>query len=140
VLSLSAKQTPNVLTLVILAKVGCVGWSFTGGSLRSSLHVPNSNPSQAMFDPDEPKLIFVWTDSPRNVTLAHWDWTFAIFGVMLKLRLACVSLTLSLGKVSPSPSNVGLLDSLANFNCDAEASASPHFLELFSSEKCHLRL
>jgi hypothetical protein len=104
--------------VTILTKVGCAGWSFIGVSLWSSLRIPNISPSQARFDLVELKRRFAQTGSPKNVTLTHWDWTFAVFCVMLKLRRACVSLTLSHGKVSPSPLNVGLLELLVNFNCE----------------------
>jgi hypothetical protein len=56
-----------------------------GVPLRSPLRTPNSNPSQARFNLDKLKLQFVRTDFPASVTLTHWDWTFAVFGLMFRL-------------------------------------------------------
>jgi hypothetical protein len=58
-------------------------------------------------------------------------------GVILRLQRACVSLALSLGKTSPVLFNGGLSELLANFNNDAKGSVGQHFLESFSSERCH---
>jgi hypothetical protein len=48
-------------------------------SLWPPFRIPNSSPSQARFNPDEPTLRLVWTGFSESVTLGHWDWTFTIF-------------------------------------------------------------
>jgi hypothetical protein len=49
-----------------------------GVSLQSPFCIPNGSPSQARFNPDEPKLRLMGTNSPESVTLIHWDWTFVV--------------------------------------------------------------
>jgi hypothetical protein len=61
------------------------GWAARGVALwaaflQSSLLTRNSSPSQARFNPDGSKLQLLRTDSPKSITLMHWDWTFTIFG------------------------------------------------------------
>jgi hypothetical protein len=60
------------------------------------------------------------------------------FGVILRLRRAFISLTLSLRKASPSPSNTGLLKLLANFNYCGGASVSVHFFNSFPQKSITL--
>jgi hypothetical protein len=46
---------------------------------------------------------------PKSITLVHWDWTFALLSVMLRLQGLCISLVGFVKKMSPSPSNVRLV-------------------------------
>jgi hypothetical protein len=54
------------------------GDALTQESLWPPACILNSSTSQARFNPDEPILQLLWGDSLESVTLARWDWTFAL--------------------------------------------------------------
>jgi hypothetical protein len=135
------KVLMRVAKVVIPVKVQSARWGIAMGvPLWPSLRIPNSNPSQARFNPNEPNLRLMWTDSPK-VSPSHIE-----FGPS-RYQLLCwgfgdrvFTWFFFLGKASASPSNARWLKLLESFKYGAGALATVRLLGSFSLEKRHPRL
>jgi hypothetical protein len=67
-----------------------------GVSLQPPFRIPNSSPSQARFNPDEPKLQLMHTDSPKSVSQPTLHPNMSRYLVLVDIR-HCVGLSGVLG-------------------------------------------
>jgi hypothetical protein len=102
-----------------------------GVSFWPPFRIPNTSPSQARFNHDEPKLRLMQTDSPKASPSCIGIVPSLFSGVILRLQRVWVSLDLFLGKVLPSTSNAQWPKPLVSFECDAVVSVGMRFLGYF---------
>jgi hypothetical protein len=135
------KVLMRVAKVVIPVKVQSVRWGITMGvPLWPSLRIPNSNPSQARFNPDESSLRLMWIDSskvsPPRIGIGPSWFQLLCWGFCDR----AFTWFFFLGKTSPTPSNARWLKLLESFKYGAGASATVHLLGSFSSKKRHPHL